>query len=120
MLLAGVCCPIGNFDWVGNEFMFNAGAGMVISQAEGVKEKNSTLVEQVRATFERDWYSRHTKSLQANKIPVCNKHQLNQLAHLKITQPTESNGSKEGPNGSLWIRRCGALQDWFMQALREK
>ncbi|XP_045556913.1 inactive phospholipase D5 isoform X2 [Salmo salar] len=92
---------IGNFDWVGNEFMFNAGAGMVISQAEGVKEKNSTLVEQVRATFERDWYSRHTKSLQANKIPVCNKHQLNQLAHLKITQPTESNGSKEGPNGSL-------------------
>ncbi|XP_029608373.1 inactive phospholipase D5 isoform X1 [Salmo trutta] len=92
---------IGNFDWVGNEFTFNAGAGMVISQAEGVKEKNSTLVEQVRATFERDWYSRHTKSLQANKIPVCNKHQLNQLAHLKITQPTESNGSKEGPNGSL-------------------
>lgn len=101
MLLAGVCCPIGNFDWVGNEFMFNAGAGMVISQAEGLKERNSTLVEQVRATFERDWYSRHTKSLQANKIPVCNKHQLNQLAHLKISQPPESNGSQESPNGSL-------------------
>ncbi|XP_035610412.1 inactive phospholipase D5-like [Oncorhynchus keta] len=92
---------IGNFDWVGNEFTFNAGAGLVINQAEGVKEKNSTLVEQVRATFERDWYSRHTKSLQANKIPVCNKHQLNQLAHLKIAQPTERNGSKESPNGSL-------------------
>ncbi|CAB1312777.1 unnamed protein product, partial [Coregonus sp. 'balchen'] len=92
---------IGNFDWVGNEFTFNAGAGMVISQAEGVKERNSTLVEQVRDAFERDWYSRHTKSLQANKIPVCNKHQLNQLAHLKITQPTESSGSQESPNGSL-------------------
>uniref|UniRef100_A0A8C7UNS4 PLD phosphodiesterase domain-containing protein n=1 Tax=Oncorhynchus mykiss TaxID=8022 RepID=A0A8C7UNS4_ONCMY len=92
---------IGNFDWVGNEFTFNAGAGLVINQVEGVKEKNSTLVEQVRATFQRDWYSRHTKSLQANKIPVCNKHQLNQLAHLKIAQPTERNGSKESPNGSL-------------------
>ncbi|XP_055783681.1 inactive phospholipase D5-like isoform X1 [Salvelinus fontinalis] len=92
---------IGNFDWVGNEFMFNAGAGMVISQTEGLKERNSTLVEQVRAAFQRDWYSRHTMSLQANKIPVCNKHQLNQLAHLKITQPPESSGSQESPNGSF-------------------
>ncbi|XP_019902647.2 inactive phospholipase D5 isoform X2 [Esox lucius] len=93
---------IGNFDWVGNEFTFNAGAGMVISQAEGVGVRNSTLVEQVRVTFERDWYSRHTKNLQANKIPVCNKHQLNQMAHLKITtEPTESSRSEETPNGSL-------------------
>ncbi|KAL0964524.1 hypothetical protein UPYG_G00325140 [Umbra pygmaea] len=92
---------IGNFDWVGNEFTFNAGAGMVIMQAEEAGGRNSTLVEQVRSAFERDWNSRHTKSLQANKIPFCNKHQLNQLAHHKITQPTESSRSKQTPNGSL-------------------
>ncbi|XP_054456574.1 inactive phospholipase D5-like [Anoplopoma fimbria] len=68
---------LGNLDWVGNEFTFNAGAGLVISQPEGFEERNSTVVEQLKATFERDWFSRYTLSLQANKIPVCNKHQSN-------------------------------------------
>ncbi|XP_048865184.1 inactive phospholipase D5 isoform X1 [Brienomyrus brachyistius] len=74
---------IGNFDWVGNEFLYNAGVGLVISQAEGVEERNTTIVEQVKAAFERDWYSRHTKSLQANKIPECGKHRVGQPAALK-------------------------------------
>ncbi|KAG9334181.1 hypothetical protein JZ751_008540 [Albula glossodonta] len=65
---------IGNFDWVGNEFAYNAGAGLVIGQSEGLEERNATVVEQVKAVFERDWYSRHTKSLQANKVPDCGKH----------------------------------------------
>ncbi|KAG8000249.1 Inactive phospholipase D5, partial [Nibea albiflora] len=33
---------LGNLDWVGNEFNFNAGAGLVISQPEGIEERNST------------------------------------------------------------------------------
>ncbi|XP_049457345.1 inactive phospholipase D5-like isoform X2 [Epinephelus fuscoguttatus] len=70
---------LGNLDWVGNEFIFNAGAGLVISQPEGIEERNSTVVEQLRAAFERDWFSHYTRSLQANKIPVCNKHQINRL-----------------------------------------
>lgn len=70
---------LGNLDWVGNEFTFNAGAGLVISQPEGVEDRNSTVVEQLRAAFERDWFSRHTHTLQANKIPICNKHQINRL-----------------------------------------
>ncbi|XP_075932056.1 inactive phospholipase D5-like [Anarhichas minor] len=68
---------LGNLDWVGNEFTFNAGAGLVISQPEGFEERNSTVVEQLRATFERDWFSPYTQLLQANNIPVCNKHQIN-------------------------------------------
>ncbi|XP_034408260.1 inactive phospholipase D5-like [Cyclopterus lumpus] len=68
---------LGNLDWVGNEFNFNAGAGLVISQPEGMEERNSTVVEQLRAAFERDWFSRYTHSLQANTIPVCNAHQVN-------------------------------------------
>lgn len=70
---------LGNLDWVGNEFTFNAGAGLVISQSEGVEDRNSTVVEQLQAAFERDWYSRYARSLQANKIPVCNKHQINRM-----------------------------------------
>ncbi|XP_053293036.1 inactive phospholipase D5 [Pleuronectes platessa] len=74
---------LGNLDWVGNEFTFNAGAGLVISQPEGVEDRNSTVVEQLRASFDRDWFSRHTRSLQANKIPVCIKHQINKLVPVK-------------------------------------
>ncbi|KAM9803683.1 inactive phospholipase D5-like [Neosynchiropus ocellatus] len=74
---------LGNLDWIGNEFTFNAGAGLVISQPEGVEERNSTVVEQLRVAFERDWFSRYTLSLQANKIPICSKHQINKLALVK-------------------------------------
>ncbi|XP_058507834.1 inactive phospholipase D5-like isoform X2 [Solea solea] len=76
---------LGNLDWVGNEFAFNAGAGLVISQPEGVEERNSTVVEQLRAAFDRDWFSRYTRSLQANKVPVCNKHQINRLVPVKVS-----------------------------------
>ncbi|XP_071336246.1 inactive phospholipase D5-like [Trachinotus anak] len=76
---------LGNLDWVGNEFTFNAGAGLVISLPEGIEDKNTTVVEQLRAAFDRDWFSRYTRSLQANKIPVCNKHQINRLVPVKAS-----------------------------------
>lgn len=69
----------GNLDWLGNEFTFNTGVGLVISQPEGIEERNSTVVEQLQATFERDWFSRYTHSLQANKTNVCSKQQINRL-----------------------------------------
>ncbi|XP_044069339.1 inactive phospholipase D5-like isoform X2 [Siniperca chuatsi] len=75
---------LGNLDWVGNEFSFNAGVGLVISQPEGIEDRNSTVVEQLRAAFERDWFSHYTRSLQANKIP-CNKHQINRLVPVKTS-----------------------------------
>ncbi|KAF1375528.1 hypothetical protein PFLUV_G00221140 [Perca fluviatilis] len=76
---------LGNLDWVGNEFSYNAGAGLVISQPEGIEERNSTVVEQLRAAFERDWFSRYTRSLQANKIPVCNKPQIKRLMPVRTS-----------------------------------
>ncbi|XP_061645495.1 inactive phospholipase D5-like isoform X3 [Phyllopteryx taeniolatus] len=78
---------LGNLDWVGNEFTYNAGVGLVISLTEGVQEeKNTTVVEQFRAAFERDWFSSYTRSLQANKIPICSKHQMNRVVPPKDTQ----------------------------------
>uniref|UniRef100_A0A8C0ITP7 PLD-like domain-containing protein n=1 Tax=Chelonoidis abingdonii TaxID=106734 RepID=A0A8C0ITP7_CHEAB len=51
---------IGNFDWVGNDFTQNAGAGIVINQADVVN--NTSIVKQLKAVFERDWYSHYAKS----------------------------------------------------------
>lgn len=76
---------------MGNEFIFNAGVGLVISQPEGVEERNATVVEQLRAAFERDWFSNYTRSLQANKIPLCNKHQINNMV------PMKANHLESGP-----------------------
>ncbi|XP_015238413.1 PREDICTED: inactive phospholipase D5-like isoform X1 [Cyprinodon variegatus] len=68
---------IGNLDWVGEEFTHNAGAGLVISHPGNVAEKNFTVVEQLQAVFERDWFSRYANTLQTNKIPVCSKQHIN-------------------------------------------
>ncbi|XP_035254734.1 inactive phospholipase D5-like isoform X3 [Anguilla anguilla] len=90
---------IGNFDWVGNEFAYNAGAGLVISQTEDPEGRAVTIVGQLKAAFERDWYSRYTKSLQANKVPECSKSRVSLPPPLK-TRP-ESRESKETSNASL-------------------
>ncbi|MGH0145361.1 UNVERIFIED_CONTAM: hypothetical protein FKN15_021118 [Acipenser sinensis] len=75
-------CLSGNNDWIGNDFTYNAGVGLVISQAEVLS--NSTIVEQLKAVFEQDWYSWHAKSLHANTIPECIKHKMNHTAALKV------------------------------------
>ncbi|XP_036410338.1 inactive phospholipase D5 [Megalops cyprinoides] len=90
---------IGNFDWVGNEFAFNAGAGLVISQAQGVDDRTATIVGQVKAAFERDWYSRYTRILHANKVLECSKHRVNQPSMLKSQAKSVEN--KEILNTSL-------------------
>ncbi|XP_058652162.1 inactive phospholipase D5 [Onychostoma macrolepis] len=63
---------IGNLNWVGNEFVYSAGVGVVISQQ--VDQNNSTVVERMKAVFERDWHSHYSKTLQPDRIPACSKH----------------------------------------------
>uniref|UniRef100_A0A8C1RQ02 Phospholipase D family member 5 n=1 Tax=Cyprinus carpio TaxID=7962 RepID=A0A8C1RQ02_CYPCA len=63
---------LGNLNWVGDEFVYNAGVGMVISQQ--VEQNNSTVVERMKTVFERDWHSHYSKTLQPNKIPACSMH----------------------------------------------
>nr|XP_057914820.1 inactive phospholipase D5-like isoform X2 [Doryrhamphus excisus] len=93
---------LGNLDWVGNEFTYNAGAGLVINQLEGVEERNFTLVDHLRAAFERDWFSSYSRTLQANKIPVCNNNQMNKMVPVKASQldhgpaPMRNNPNDEG------------------------
>lgn len=104
----------GNLDWVGNEFTFNAGAGLVIRQSEGFKDRNSTVVEQLRAAFERDWNSRYTRSLQANKIPVCNKHQLSRLESVK-TSHLDSGAAGAPLNTAQLDSKPAAIRDSRME-----
>lgn len=68
----------------------------MINQLEGIEERNSTVVEQLRAAFERDWFSNYTRSLQANKMPICNKHQINKLASVKAV-PIKTGQHGNGP-----------------------
>ncbi|XP_026883982.1 inactive phospholipase D5 isoform X2 [Electrophorus electricus] len=58
---------IGNFDWVGNEFVYNAGAGLVLSQ----RDAGPTVLERMRGVFDRDWRSPYSKTLQPNMVPMC-------------------------------------------------
>uniref|UniRef100_A0A3B3C051 PLD phosphodiesterase domain-containing protein n=1 Tax=Oryzias melastigma TaxID=30732 RepID=A0A3B3C051_ORYME len=59
---------LGNLDWVGKEFTFNAGAGLVISHPDDIEERNFTVVEQLQAVFERDWFSSHTHPVQTDSV----------------------------------------------------
>uniref|UniRef100_A0A8C1SK53 Uncharacterized protein n=1 Tax=Cyprinus carpio TaxID=7962 RepID=A0A8C1SK53_CYPCA len=42
---------------------FNAGAGLVIQESENQREGQDSIVEQLTAAFERDWFSPYTISL---------------------------------------------------------
>ncbi|XP_053157435.1 inactive phospholipase D5 isoform X3 [Hemicordylus capensis] len=59
---------IGNFDWVGTYFNQNAGAGLVINQ--GNMGNKTSIVTQLKAVFERDWFSHYAKN-SPTKISDC-------------------------------------------------
>lgn len=57
----------GNLDWVGSDFAINAGAGLVVQMENSPKDRGVTILEHIKAAFERDWRSRYAKSLQGGK-----------------------------------------------------
>lgn len=64
---------LGNLNWVGKEMGFSAGVGVVIRQG---LTGNITVVERMKAVFERDWHSHYSKALDPDQIPVCSTHTL--------------------------------------------
>ncbi|XP_027013745.1 inactive phospholipase D5 [Tachysurus fulvidraco] len=85
---------IGNLDWVGNEFVYNAGAGLVVSEPG----RSSTLTERLKSVFDRDWRSVYAKPLQPNKIPTCSSSTVAADVSKGHTGHMEDTGS---PNASL-------------------
>ncbi|XP_063333386.1 inactive phospholipase D5-like [Pelmatolapia mariae] len=53
---------IGNHDWVGSDFAINAGVGLVVKMNGSAEDRGVTILEHVKATFERDWRSRYAQS----------------------------------------------------------
>uniref|UniRef100_A0A673CD30 Uncharacterized protein n=1 Tax=Sphaeramia orbicularis TaxID=375764 RepID=A0A673CD30_9TELE len=49
------------------DFAINAGVGLVIQMKNSLKNSGVTILEQVKAAFERDWRSRYAKNLQGGK-----------------------------------------------------
>lgn len=52
----------GNHDWVGSDFAINAGVGLVVKMNGSAEDRGVTILEHVKATFERDWRSRYAQS----------------------------------------------------------
>lgn len=57
----------GNHDWVGSDFVINAGVGLVVKMKESPIDRGATVLENLKAAFERDWRSRYAKNSQKSK-----------------------------------------------------
>uniref|UniRef100_A0A3Q3WLM8 PLD phosphodiesterase domain-containing protein n=1 Tax=Mola mola TaxID=94237 RepID=A0A3Q3WLM8_MOLML len=79
---------IGNHDFVGSDFAVNAGVGLVVKMKSSVQDTGATIVEQIKAAFERDWRSRYAKSLQG--------HRDQQGKFRNLHQAKVHTGNKEG------------------------
>lgn len=53
----------GSHNWVGSSFANNVGVGLVLRITDGAPN-GATVLDQVKAAFERDWRSRFARSLQ--------------------------------------------------------
>ncbi|KAM4597502.1 inactive phospholipase D5-like, partial [Polymixia lowei] len=88
---------IGNHGWVGSEFAFNAGVGLVIKMKHSFRDRGVTILEHIKAAFERDWRSRYSKSLQGSKDKE-GKHRNLQQAELKSHMKTEEDKARNNPS----------------------
>ncbi|RVE75719.1 hypothetical protein OJAV_G00001680 [Oryzias javanicus] len=68
---------LGNHDWVGSDFAINAGVGLVVKMSES--PKGVTVLEHIKAAFERDWRSKYAKNLQGGSSQQ-EKHRHLQMA----------------------------------------
>ncbi|XP_069021977.1 inactive phospholipase D5 [Embiotoca jacksoni] len=81
----------GNHDWVGSDFAVNTGVGLVVRMSSSAKDRGVTILEHVRAAFDRDWRSRYAKSLQGST------DQQGKYRHLQQTRK-----HKETKEGHKW------------------
>ncbi|XP_051986350.1 inactive phospholipase D5 [Xyrauchen texanus] len=86
---------IGNLDWVGSDFAFNAGVGLVIQETQSEREGQDSLLEHITDAFQRDWFSPFTLSLlTGSKVLQESQHGRQNLQALK-TKPESVNERRE-------------------------
>lgn len=89
----------GNHDWVGSDFVSNAGVGLVVKMTDGTEDATDssedggmTILEQVKAVFERDWRSSYARSLYGGKDQQGKHGNLQQeTKHMETEEENEWN-----------------------------
>ncbi|XP_067440042.1 inactive phospholipase D5 [Thunnus thynnus] len=81
---------VGNHDWVGSDFAINAGVGLMVKMKNNLTDSRLSILEQVKAAFERDWRSRYAKSLQGSKNQE-SKYRNLQQAKIQMEIKEENN-----------------------------
>lgn len=84
----------GNHDWVGSDFAYNAGVGLMVKIQNSPHDRGETILDHVKAAFERDWRSRYAKSLQGNKDQ---QGKYKSMQHAKIHMETKDENEWNNP-----------------------
>ncbi|XP_073776520.1 inactive phospholipase D5-like isoform X2 [Danio rerio] len=63
---------IGSQSWMGSEFVSSAGVGLVIRQQQ--QGNSSSVLQRIRAVFDRDWHSQYSRPLHTTHSPACTAH----------------------------------------------
>lgn len=88
----GLSSSAGNHDWVGSDFAFDAGVGLAITMEKSPTEVGETILEQVKASFERDWTSRYAKTQPGSKDHDSKYGNLQQVKiHVEAKEENELN-----------------------------
>ncbi|XP_053183095.1 inactive phospholipase D5 [Scomber japonicus] len=77
---------IGNHDWVGSDFAINAGVGLVVKMKNSLTDSGVSILQQVKAAFERDWRSRYAKNLQVTKDHDSKYRHLQAKLHMETKE----------------------------------
>lgn len=71
---------------MGSDFAINAGVGLVVKMKNSLTDSGVSILQQVKAAFERDWRSRYAKNLQVTKDQDSKYRHLQAKLHMETKE----------------------------------